>query len=66
MQPVFCIAHQSTLSSLDAYLESGERKIDRWYATQNMIEVDCSNMLKSFDNINTEEERQAAEQELNQ
>ncbi len=64
MQPVFCLAHKNTLASLDAYLESGERKIDRWYATQNMLEVDCSEFAASFRNINTDEERLEAEQEL--
>jgi len=64
MQPVFCLVHKRTLASLDAYLESGERKIDRWYATQKMIEVDCSEFAGSFRNINTEDERIAAEAEL--
>ncbi len=64
MQPVFCLAHRRTLCSLDAYLVSGERKIDRWYATQNTVEVDCVAVIDSFRNINTEEERQAAEQKL--
>lgn len=64
MQPVFCLVHRRALISLDAYLVSGERKIDRWYATQNTVQVDCSSVTDSFRNINTEEERQAAEQEL--
>jgi len=38
MQPVFCVAHRCCLESLDAYLASGERKIDRWYAMQNTVE----------------------------
>jgi len=64
MQPVFCIAHKSTLTSLDAYLESGERKIDRWYATQRLVQVDCDEWSGSFRNINTEEERLQAQSEL--
>jgi len=64
LQPVFGVVHQRCLESLDAYLESGERKIDRWYATQNTIEIDCSSVTDSFRNINTEEERLAAEHEL--
>ncbi len=64
MQPVFCIAHKCTLDSLDAYLDSGERKIDRWYATQRLAQVDCSAWSGSFRNINTEEERQQAQSEL--
>jgi len=64
LQPVFCVVHQRCLESLDAYLESGERKIDRWYATQKTVEVDCLSVLESFRNINTDEERLAAEHEL--
>lgn len=64
MQPVFCLVHKRTLASLDAYLESGERKIDRWYETQKMVEVDCSQFADSFRNINTEDERIAATAEL--
>lgn len=64
LQPVFCLAHVRCLPSLDAYLESGERKIDKWYATQNTVEVPCTSVLNSFRNINTEEERLQAESEL--
>lgn len=64
LQPVFCLAHIRCLASLDAYLESGERKIDKWYASQNQIDVPCSSVLNSFRNINTEEERAQAESEL--
>lgn len=64
MQPVFCMVHKRSLASLDAYLESGERKIDRWYATQKTVEVDCTSVVASFRNINTEEERVAAVSEL--
>ena len=64
LQPVFCVVHQRCLASLDAYLESGERKIDRWYATQNTIETDCVSIADAFRNINTEQERDEAEHEL--
>ena len=64
MQPVFCMVNRRCLESLDAYLESGERKIDRWYAQVNTVEVDCSPLAGSFRNINTEQERLAAEREL--
>jgi len=64
MQPVFCLAHKRSLSSLDAYLESGERKIDLWYDTMKTVEVDCSTVAVSFRNINTEDERMAAMTEL--
>jgi len=64
MQPVFCFVNRRCLNSLDQYLESGERKIDRWYAQVNTVEVDCKDLAISFQNINTEEERLSAEREL--
>ncbi len=64
LQPVFCVANRRVLASLDEYLESGERKIDRWYASLNQYTVDCNDMAGSFRNINTEEERLTAESEL--
>lgn len=64
MQPVFCLVNKRCLASLDTYLNSGERKIDRWYAQVKTVEVDCSGVAHSFRNINTEEERLAAQSEL--
>jgi len=63
-QPVFCVVHRRTAPSLHAFLDAGERKIDRWYAQQSMQAVDCHDLAESFRNINTEEERAAAEREL--
>ncbi|MEE9321368.1 MAG: molybdenum cofactor guanylyltransferase MobA [Granulosicoccus sp.] len=64
LQPVFCIVRQRVHKSLDAFLASGERKIDRWYATQQMQTVNCADLEHSFRNINTEDERRAAEVHL--
>ncbi len=64
MQPVFCMVRQHTLDSLNTYLASGQRKIDKWYATQSMTEVDCQHYQNSFRNINTEDDRNTAEAEL--
>jgi len=64
MQPVFSVVRKQVIASLDAFLDAGERKIDRWYATHNTVEVNCSDLTASFRNINTEEERLEAEQEL--
>ena len=64
LQPVFCVVHQRCLESLDAYLATGKRKIDRWYATHNTVELNCLSIADSFRNINTEEERLAAQHEL--
>ncbi len=64
LQPVFAMVSSELSASLNDFLNSGQRKIDKWYSHHNMLSVDCSDCQDSFRNINTEEERQAAEQEL--
>ena len=64
LQPVFALIDCSLLDSLLACLESGERKIDRWYARHRMATADFSDLPRSFSNINTPEERVALEQAL--
>lgn len=57
LQPVHALIHRSLLASLDNYLNSGERKIDRWYAAENFTKVDFSDFPLLFQNINTPEEK---------
>lgn len=64
LQPVFSIVNSRVKDSLDAFLDSGERKIDRWFLAHKLVEVDAHNFSDSFRNINTEEELQAAELEM--
>ncbi len=64
MQPVFCLVQCTMQDSLAQFLDSGERKIDRWYASVNTVPVDFSDYPNAFRNINTEEERLAVEQSL--
>ena len=64
LQPVFALIDCSLLDRLIAYLRSGERKIDRWYARHRMAKADCSDLPQSFSNINTPEERIAIEKAL--
>ena len=40
LQPVFALIDCALLESLLAYLRSGERKIDRWYARHRMAHRD--------------------------
>lgn len=54
--PVFSLVKTTLLPSLRSYLESGERKIDRWFAKHTLEVIDCSEFSESFVNINTEEE----------
>ncbi len=62
--PVFSLLNTSLLASLRQYLDDGQRKIDRWFAQHNMLELDCRDYATSFININTEEERLSAETAL--
>ena len=64
LQPVFCVVRRTVLDSLETFLDAGERKIDAWYAGEAMRAVDCSDLTRSFRNVNTEEEREVAEREL--
>lgn len=58
MQPVYALIPVSLKNSLYEFLESGDRKIDLWYAQHNTQLVDFSDKDDAFFNINTEEQRQ--------
>jgi len=64
LQPVFNLMHVSLRTSVEAFLESGERKIDRWFATVNHATVDFSDAPDTFVNINTIQDRDALEAQL--
>ncbi len=53
--PVFSLCRKSVLTSLTAFLESGGRKIDAWYAQLKVVEVQFADEA-AFRNINTREE----------
>ena len=54
--PVFCLCKRDLLPHLTAYLASGERKFDRWYATLQAVEVAFDDEAAAFENINTRDE----------
>jgi len=64
LQPVFNLMHISVRPSVEAFLESGERKIDRWFATVSHATVDFSDAPDTFVNINTLQDRDALEERL--
>ena len=66
IQPVFALIRRGLLEDLDAYLESGGRKIDRWYGQQRMQLVDFSDNLDTFLNINRREDRDMLEARMKQ
>jgi molybdopterin-guanine dinucleotide biosynthesis protein A len=56
--PVFCLCRRDLLPHLTAYLQSGERKFERWYATLKAVEVPFDDVATAFENINTQDELQ--------
>lgn len=56
MQPVFSLLKRSLYDSLRAYLDQGERKIDKWYAKHALTTVDFSDKPETFININSPED----------
>ncbi len=64
MQPVFSLLRTELLEDLRAWLASGERKIDRWYARHPHSLVDFSDHPETFVNVNTPEDRAAVESRL--
>lgn len=64
LQPVFALLHCGLLADLVEYLDSGERKIDRWYARHRTAEVLLADRAEMFLNINTPGDRERLEQRL--
>ena len=57
LQPVHAMIRVDLLPSLIAFLDSGDRKIDRWYAQHDFARVDFSDCAHMFRNINTPADR---------
>ncbi|TVU70674.1 MULTISPECIES: molybdenum cofactor guanylyltransferase MobA [Cobetia] len=53
--PVICLMHRGLLSSLEAALAAGERKIDRWFDQHAWLRVQAGDS-HAFANLNTLEE----------
>ncbi len=54
--PVFCLARRSVLEHLTNFLKGGGRKVDAWYASLHVVEVNFDDRAEAFSNINTREE----------
>ena len=59
--PVFCLCRKTVLPGLTAFLASGGRKIDAWYAALHVAEVQFDDEADAFSNINTVNELRSAE-----
>lgn len=62
--PVVNLMGSGLAASIDAFLDAGERKIDRWFDRHRWVYADFSDRPEYFINVNTEDERQAVEREL--
>ncbi len=56
--PVFCLVRRGVLDHLTDFLKGGGRKIDAWYSTLFVVEVNFDDQAGAFSNINTLEELQ--------
>lgn len=59
-QPVFCLMRRELLPHLLAFLETGQRKIDAWYASLNLAKALFMDEA-AFHNINTPAELETLE-----
>ena len=59
--PVFAMLRRDLLPDLLEYLDSGERKIDRWYARHRLVNSSFSDVPGWFQNINSPEEHAVLE-----
>ena len=59
LQPVHALIKVDLLPSLQQFLESGDRKIDRWYAQHDFRRADFSDCADMFRNINTPDDQQS-------
>ena len=57
LQPVYALIPLRLRTSLQAYLDGGDRKIDLWYAQHRVAYADFSDAPSTFINVNTPEER---------
>ena len=64
LQPVYALIHKNLLPSLLNFLQSGDRKIDRWYEQEQYAKADFSDSLEMFTNVNTPEELGEVSQNL--
>ena len=59
VHPVFALIHVDALPVLRAYIATGRRRADGWYASLPSVLVDFSDCPRAFVNLNTPEELDA-------
>jgi molybdopterin-guanine dinucleotide biosynthesis protein A len=61
MQPVFGLFHRKLMPNLQAFLASGDRKLQLWLKSQRLATADFSDFPDAFVNVNTPGERKRVE-----
>lgn len=64
LQPAFALLDRRLHGALLAALARGERRIARFYAAQGAVEVEFTDTVDAFDNINTPDDLAAAERRV--
>jgi molybdenum cofactor guanylyltransferase len=64
LQPVYALVPVALAASLHRFLDSGERKIDRWYAGHRTALADLSDRPECFVNVNSAEDSRELERKL--
>jgi molybdopterin-guanine dinucleotide biosynthesis protein A len=64
VHPVFALLKRDLLPSLQSYLESGERKIDRWLHQHKLAVAYFKDKPETFLNVNNPDDREALESKL--
>lgn len=63
LQPVYALIKTDLKQSLKDFLNSGDRKIDRWFAHNKMVNVDFSDARQLFENLNSPEDKMRLERD---
>lgn len=63
LQPVYALIPTSLQPSLEAFLATGNRKIDQWYACHTIALADFSDSPGTFRNINTPQDHNNLQKE---
>lgn len=64
IHPTVALIRTALADDLHAALESGERKIQRWYERHSPSQVDMSDCPNAFTNLNTQEDKTRLEAQL--
>lgn len=62
--PVFLILRRDLIDSMLAFLDAGERKIDKWFAKHRLAVCDFSDQPEAFSNVNRPQDLEALEQSV--